>query len=101
MKNNYRLHSAPAKMDPQTRRALLFSLSAPTNPVPGAVLNYILREANRREIAEWINHGWIERLGTDYILTDSGNAAIHEVPSDGPPESYFPAEFRPSYKAKP
>lgn len=100
MKNNFRAHTGPVKMDAQTRRALLFSLSAPTNPVPGAVLSYLLREANRRDIAEWTNRGWIERSGTDYVLTDLGNSAIHEVPDVGPPESYFPAEFQPSNKAK-
>lgn len=96
MKNDFRPSSSFGKMDPQTRRALLFSLSAPTNPVPGAVLSYVLREASRRDILQWISQGWIEQVGNDYVLTERGNAAIHEVPYDCPPESYFPAEFRPS-----
>lgn len=99
MKHHFGPGNNPDKMDPETRRALLFSLSAPTNPVAGAVLSHVLHQASRRDILRWIDRGWIERAGTDYVLTDRGNAAIHEVPADAPPESYFPAEFQPS-KAK-
>lgn len=99
MRNGFRSGNNADKMDPYTRRALLFSLSAPTNPVPGAVLSHLLREADRRDILQWLTRGWIEQVGNDYLLTERGNAAIHEVPHDCPPESYFPVEFR-SSKAK-
>lgn len=99
MNNTHRSGSAPNKMDTHTRRALLFSLSSPTNPVPGSVLSHVLKEANRREILQWLERGWIERSDGNYVLTARGSDALRQPQGESPPESYFPAEFRPS-KAK-
>ena len=80
------------KMDAQTRRTMLFCLSQPTNPVPGAVLSHVLRQASYQAIRNWEEHGWIARSGTNYVLTESGCAAISAKPPV-PPESYFPMTY--------
>lgn len=80
------------KMDAQTRRTLLFCLSQPTNPVPGAVLSHVLRQASYQAIRDWEAHGWIARSGTNYVLTETGCAAISAKPAV-PPESYFPMTY--------
>jgi hypothetical protein len=95
---NIAFRTAPpsAKMDTASRRSLLFSLSCPTNPVPGAILMYLTREASPRAIRRWQLCGWIEQEDGHYVLTEKGTKALQQPDSAPPPESFFAIEFKPS-----
>lgn len=63
-------------MDPFVRRKLIFSLSQPTNPIPGALLRHLEYHATPRAIVGWEKAGWISINQEGYILTEKGCRAI-------------------------
>lgn len=91
-KDPSRTRSQPA-LDPMARRKLLFSLSQPTNPVPGALLAHIESQATPSTIHAWENNGWVNRERGNYYLTKFGSETLRS-PSPPPPDSYYPIEFR-------
>lgn len=63
-------------LDPIARRKLIFSLSQPTNPVPGGVLRHLERNGTPRSIQAWEKAGWISIDEGSYFLTEKGYNAL-------------------------
>lgn len=66
------------RMNPVIRQQILFSLSQPTNPVPGAVLRHLTKQATPALIRSWLHAGWIGIEQNQYILTEKGCSALCE-----------------------
>ena len=79
-------------MDPISRRKMLFSLSQPTNPVPGALLAHLESQVTPKTISAWERNGWIRREGVKYYLTGEGSAILMDK-GPTPPDSYYPLEY--------
>ncbi len=77
------------RIDPLARRQILASVSNPACLVPGIVLLHLENHASSASISRWLNNGWIKLVGTKYVLTEEGVAAL-TVSSPPPPDSYFP-----------
>lgn len=70
------MKSDNVNMDPFVRRKLIFSLSQPTNPIPGALLRHIEHHGTPRSIQAWERVGWIGVNEEGYILTEKGCLAL-------------------------
>ena len=80
------------KLDPFSRRKLLFSLSQPTNPVAGSLLAHIEQQVTVQAIHAWEKNGWIMRSGGGYVLTNLGSRLLQEQ-NPPPPDGYNVIEF--------